>query len=189
MDKILSAIFKVYQLLPHSKLISIDITATLNEIATLSVEDRIRIVQAIWDSIAAEQVYPDLTDAQKQELDRRTADYDSNPDNVLTWEEIKASIKGQQRIMSWCFAQRFEKNPADAHSWYESQKPGLGDEFLDCVDETVNLICQMPESYAVTYRDVRRAIVRRFPYAVYYRIVSSRVIVTAIFHGRRDPKS
>ncbi|MEH1918192.1 type II toxin-antitoxin system RelE/ParE family toxin [Nostoc sp.] len=65
----------------------------------------------------------------------------------------------------------------------------MGDEFLDCVDETVNLICQMPESYAVTYRDVRRAIVRRFPYAVYYRIVSSRVIVTAIFHGRRDPKS
>jgi putative addiction module component (TIGR02574 family) len=34
-----------------------DITATLNEIATLSVEDRIRIVQTIWDSIAAEQVY------------------------------------------------------------------------------------------------------------------------------------
>ncbi|MEH1825171.1 MAG: addiction module protein [Nostoc sp.] len=95
-DKILSAIFKVYQLLPHSKLISMNITATLNEIATLSVEDRILIVQGIWDSIAAEQVYPDLTDAQKQELDRRTADYDSNPDNVLTWEEIKASIKGQQ---------------------------------------------------------------------------------------------
>ena len=77
----------------------------------------------------------------------------------------------------------------EAHSWYESQKPGLGDEFLDCVDETVNLICQMPESYAVAYRDIRRAIIRRFPYAVYYRIVSSRVIVTAIFHGRRDPKS
>ncbi|MDZ8238203.1 MAG: addiction module protein [Nostoc sp. ChiQUE01a] len=73
-----------------------DITATLNEIATLSVEDRIPIVQAIWDSIAAEQVYPDLTDAQKQELDRRIADSDSNPDNVLTWKEIKASIKGQQ---------------------------------------------------------------------------------------------
>ncbi|WP_375470024.1 hypothetical protein [uncultured Nostoc sp.] len=47
----------------------------------------------------------------------------------------------------------------------------------------------MPESYAVTYRDIRRAIIRRFPYAVYYRIISSRVIVTAIFHSRRDPKS
>lgn len=40
--------------------------------------------------------YNKTTDAHKQELDRRIADYDSNPDNVLTWEEIKASIKGQQ---------------------------------------------------------------------------------------------
>jgi putative addiction module component (TIGR02574 family) len=96
-DKILSVIFEMYLSLTFwAKLISMDITATLNEIATLSVEDRILLVQAIWDSIAAEQVYPDLTDAQKQELDRRIADYDSNPSNVLTWEEIKASIKRQQ---------------------------------------------------------------------------------------------
>ncbi len=73
-----------------------DITATLNEIATLSIEDRIRLVQAIWDSIAAEQAYPDLTEQQKRELDNRIDDYEMNPDNVLTWEEIKASIKKKQ---------------------------------------------------------------------------------------------
>lgn len=78
---------------------------------------------------------------------------------------------------------------SEAYSWYESQKLGLGDEFLDCVDETLNRISQMPESYAVAHRDVRRALVRRFPYAVYYRIVSSRVIVIAIFQGRRDPQA
>ncbi len=76
----------------------------------------------------------------------------------------------------------------EAYIWYE-QKLGLGDEFLDCVDETLNRISQMPESYAVAHHDVRRALVRRFPYAVYYRIVSSRVIVIAIFHGRRDPQA
>ncbi len=76
-----------------------------------------------------------------------------------------------------------------AYGWYESQKPGLGDEFLDCVDEMLNRICLMPESYAIVYRDVRRAVVKRFPYVAYYRIVSSRVIVTAIFHSRRDPQS
>jgi putative addiction module component (TIGR02574 family) len=43
-----------------------DITATVRELIVLSVEDRIRIVQAIWDSIAAEQVDPDLTEAQKR---------------------------------------------------------------------------------------------------------------------------
>lgn len=77
----------------------------------------------------------------------------------------------------------------EAYTWYESQQSGLGDEFLDCIDERLNQICLMPESYPVVYRDVRRAVVRRFPYAVYYRIVSSRVIVTAIFHGHRDPKA
>ncbi|XZN96510.1 MAG: type II toxin-antitoxin system RelE/ParE family toxin [Microcoleus sp.] len=77
----------------------------------------------------------------------------------------------------------------EAYNWYESQQVGLGDDFLDSVDETLNRICQIPESYPVVYRDVRRSVVRRFPYAVYYRIVSSRVIVTAIFHSRRDPKA
>jgi putative addiction module component (TIGR02574 family) len=72
-----------------------NITKTLNEIATLSIEDRILLVQAIWDGIAAEQAYPDLTVKQKQELDRRIGDFDASPDNVMTWEEIKASIKSQ----------------------------------------------------------------------------------------------
>lgn len=73
-----------------------DFTATLNEIAALSIEDRIRLVQAIWDGIAAEQAYPDLTDTQKRELDDRIDDYEMNPDNILTWGKIKASIKGQR---------------------------------------------------------------------------------------------
>ncbi|WP_414752867.1 type II toxin-antitoxin system RelE/ParE family toxin [Anabaena sp. CCY 9910] len=76
----------------------------------------------------------------------------------------------------------------EAYIWYENQQAGLGDEFLDCVDEILNRICQMPESYAVVYKDVHRAVLQRFPYAVYYRIISSRIIVIGIFHGRRDPK-
>jgi plasmid stabilization system protein ParE len=77
----------------------------------------------------------------------------------------------------------------DAYVWYESQKSGLGDDFLDCIDKSLNQICQMLESYAAVHQDIRRSIVQRFPYTVYYRIVSSRVIVTAIFHSRRNPKA
>ncbi len=76
----------------------------------------------------------------------------------------------------------------EAYNWYESQQQGLGDEFLDYVDGMLNRICQQPESYAAVYQDVRRAVLRRFPYVVSYRIVSSRVVVTGVFHGRRDPK-
>ncbi|MEG4442675.1 addiction module protein [Microcoleus sp. AT9_B5] len=73
-----------------------DFTGTLNQIVALSIQDRIRLVQAILDSIAAEQVHPDLTDFQKQEIDRRIDDYEANPDNVLTWEEVKASVKARK---------------------------------------------------------------------------------------------
>jgi plasmid stabilization system protein ParE len=76
----------------------------------------------------------------------------------------------------------------EAYSWYESQELGLGDDFLEQVDEALDRICQIPESYPAVYRDIRRAVIRRFPYTIYYRIVSSRVIVTAVFHGRRNPK-
>jgi plasmid stabilization system protein ParE len=76
----------------------------------------------------------------------------------------------------------------EAYRWYESQQAGLGDDFLDCVDTLLTQISQMPESYVVIHRDVRRAVLQRFPYAVYYRIISSRIIVTAVFHSRRNPK-
>jgi plasmid stabilization system protein ParE len=77
----------------------------------------------------------------------------------------------------------------ETYSWYETQQIGLGDDFLEQVEAALDRICKMSESYPAVYRDVRRSIVRRFPYTIYYRIVSSRVIITAVFHGRRDPKT
>ena len=70
-------------------------TASLNQIVSLSIQNRIRFVQAILESIFAEQVQPDLTELQKQELDRRIDDSEANPQNMLTWEEVKASIKAR----------------------------------------------------------------------------------------------
>jgi putative addiction module component (TIGR02574 family) len=70
-----------------------DITTTLNQIVALDIQDRIWLVQGILDSIAAEQVDPDLTEPQQREIDRRIDDYEANPDEVMTWAEVKASIK------------------------------------------------------------------------------------------------
>jgi putative addiction module component (TIGR02574 family) len=56
----------------------------------LSVAERIALVQAIWDSIAAEPDAAPLTDAQRQELERRANDDDANPDDTVPWEQAKA---------------------------------------------------------------------------------------------------
>lgn len=61
------------------------------------------------------------------------------------------------------FRPEVQKELNEVYHWNENQQLGLGDNFLNCIDETLNRIYQMPESYTVIYRDVRRAVIRRFP--------------------------
>ena len=56
----------------------------------LSRDERIALVQDIWDTIAAEQLPLPLRDAKRQELERRAAEDDADPDNVIPWEVVKA---------------------------------------------------------------------------------------------------
>ena len=58
----------------------------------LSIAERILLVEEIWDSIAAEQEQIPLTQAQKDELDRRLADMEKNPGPGLSWEEVRERI-------------------------------------------------------------------------------------------------
>jgi len=64
----------------------------------------------------------------------------------------------------------------------------LGEEFLDCVDACIQAICRMPELYPKVHEDYRRALVRRFPYAVYYEFAGGKVFVYSIFHMSQNPK-
>ena len=58
----------------------------------LGVEDRLALLEQIWDSIPADSAAVPLTEAQRAELDRRIADHEANPNDVVSWEEVKASI-------------------------------------------------------------------------------------------------
>jgi putative addiction module component (TIGR02574 family) len=74
-----------------------DLAATLDEITTLSVDDRLRMIEAIWDSIAAEPGEPRLTEAQQRELEQRLAAHEADPGNVVPWEEVKAAALARAR--------------------------------------------------------------------------------------------
>jgi putative addiction module component (TIGR02574 family) len=73
-------------------------------IERLGIEERLTLVEELWDSIAADSTVVPLTQAQRSELDRRIAEHEANPDDVLPWEEVKASIterlseKGHNRV-------------------------------------------------------------------------------------------
>lgn len=56
----------------------------------------------------------------------------------------------------------------DAYSWYEDSRHGLGEEFINCVDVVIQTILRSPDIYAKIHKEYRRALIRRFPFAVFY---------------------
>lgn len=77
----------------------------------------------------------------------------------------------------------------DAYEWYESQQPGLGDEFLAALRTTRDRLLEHPEAYPVLHRSTRRALIpQRFPYALFYRLYGDTIVIVACMHAKRDPR-
>jgi plasmid stabilization system protein ParE len=81
-----------------------------------------------------------------------------------------------------------EADIEDIFGWYEARRPGLGAAFVEAVDACLAGIEQQPEMHPELYRRARRALLRRFPYTVFYVIQDESIEVVACFHTRRDPR-
>ena len=77
----------------------------------------------------------------------------------------------------------------EAFAWYEQLRPGLGTEFRAALNAAFDLLKHVPEAGPVVYRDLRRVLLRRFPYAVYYALSPAQIVVRAVIHNRRHPRS
>lgn len=73
--------------------------------------------------------------------------------------------------------------------YYESQSGGLGADFLDEYEKTISRICKFPEAWTCLDSHLRRCLMRRFPYAVFYTVTEEEIIVTAIADLRMDPEN
>ena len=71
--------------------------------------------------------------------------------------------------------------------WYEAQAPGLGREFLRAVRAVLASIEREPLLYPLAQAELRRALLRRFPYAVYFTAEADAIAILACLHVRRDP--
>jgi len=76
----------------------------------------------------------------------------------------------------------------DAANWYEDRVAGLGARFIAEVDGCIDSIRATPAKYPIVHRDIRRALLKRFPYAVYFVLREDSLIVVGCTHTRRDPK-
>lgn len=75
-----------------------------------------------------------------------------------------------------------------AFDWYEGQQPGLGSELVAKVEEYLDRIVSNPQQYQEVHHGVRRAVLSRFPYSVFYLLDAGEVVVVAIEPQARDPE-
>lgn len=76
----------------------------------------------------------------------------------------------------------------EAFDWYERMEPGLGVEFENAVRAVMDRIAHNPEMHALVHKDIRKFVMKRFPYSVYYRVENEHIVVLSVFHAKRDPR-
>ena len=85
------------------------------------------------------------------------------------------------------FLPEAESEVEAAYVYYEKQRPGLGLQFLLAFDAAVSRASENPRVFPRVARRTRKALLRRFPYLVFYVVEEYRILVTGVFHGHRDP--
>ena len=81
-----------------------------------------------------------------------------------------------------------ETDLTTAYDWYEEQSPGLGAEFLRAVEAVFAAVQRTPGLFPAVRGRARRALLRRFPYGVFFTASDDEVVVLAVVHGRRHPR-
>ena len=73
-----------------------------------------------------------------------------------------------------------------AKNWYEQQRHGLGDEFARSLESPINRVPRNLFAAHAVYQDVRRVLLKRFPYSVFYIFAGNNFLVLSCLHTRRE---
>jgi toxin ParE1/3/4 len=77
---------------------------------------------------------------------------------------------------------------AEARSWYDAQRAGLGLEFIAACEAAYERIAENPQQFLMVHKRTRRALLRRFPYSVPFVAEADRIVILGVLHCKRHPK-
>jgi plasmid stabilization system protein ParE len=90
-------------------------------------------------------------------------------------------------VYSVVFIQAAREELIDAQDWYEGEAVGLGRRFRQAIDSLIERMIDNPRQFPIVLKNVRRALLRRFPYSLFFVAEDEVLIVIACFHASRDP--
>lgn len=81
-----------------------------------------------------------------------------------------------------------EADLREAFEYYEFCRAGLGREFLSEFDSALEIVARHPGGFRLVHKHVRRTMMRKFPFGIYYVERDHLLTVIAVFHAARDPR-
>ncbi|PKP11440.1 MAG: addiction module toxin RelE [Bacteroidetes bacterium HGW-Bacteroidetes-4] len=82
-----------------------------------------------------------------------------------------------------------EQDAKDAALWYNNKREDLGNEFLLAIEAQINAIHRNPNQFQIIYNSIRRALIARFPYGIFFIVEKNTIYVLAILHTFRNPQN
>jgi len=90
-------------------------------------------------------------------------------------------------VYSVIFTQAARRELIEAQDWYEGEATGLGRRFRQVIDALIERMSDNPRQFPTVFKNVRRALLRRFPYSLFFIVEDDALIVIACFNASRDP--
>jgi plasmid stabilization system protein ParE len=91
-------------------------------------------------------------------------------------------------MRGFVFTPQAQVDVVESYNWYETREPGLGEEFLRCLEACVERIVRRPFMYPIAVDTFRRALLRRFPYEVFYEPEGDILTIYAVIHCSQNPR-
>lgn len=75
-----------------------------------------------------------------------------------------------------------------AKEWYNGKSDYLGDEFFTEVEKTISQLLHNPKQFPILTKNIRKAVVKRFPFCIFYIVGANTVDLYSVFHNSRNPQ-
>lgn len=149
-----------------------NIDQTISDLSTLSVDDRLRVLHAIWDTLPDDvELHP--SPEQQAELDRRLDAHRTNPSTSISHDELMRRIEVEDDVIA-------------AVVWYDDKRAGLGDEFLSEYPAAIQRIRDNPLMFAIAANGLRPCRLKRFAYVIHFDVTAQDVLIIAVMGSGRD---
>ena len=86
------------------------------------------------------------------------------------------------------FSKNAQEEVSIAYAWYQGQRSGLGEQFLEYLETKVSFIQNNPNAFPLKHQYYRLVLLDKFPFLIVYEVLSEKVIVYHVFHTSRNPK-